>query len=485
MRRDAFLAAALLAVGLLACAAVEAVGWAGTWREASSAASIGGSELPRWRGVRLLCEMGLLKPGLAEARDRGEDNLSGSGSVVRYSLASPGRQLLPSTEAARNGGFLSRTKLPVLSIYARDDDLYSPSRGILVNRLKRGRAWERPVAVSLLRNGRPVLEVLAGLRVAGDKSRIPEGIKRSLRLFFRKEYGRAQAPASALVGGTGEISGLTLDRWEFFGLRFGRPIAHEVLRRAGVLAPRSRACLLLLNGKPLGIYGMTGDIDADFCRPRWGHTDFNVAHYEPTNVVLGPSKEFMDLWRSLFPLSFAERADVSGVQRSLDTDSIYRWAACVNFLAATDAQPYLLRDRARPGAKWFPVAWDVDHAFLARILVGAAGLKDPAEANMFIKPRCGDRLAWPLLIHSADNRSAFARVYRSLLAKELSTEALLPIIDEWERRMAPEIGLECEARGDLTPEGFHESMERLRDFVRRRPQIVSRQLEEFLASYGK
>ncbi len=91
--------------------------------------------------------------------------------------------------------YLSRTSLdqhrikekpgwPVLSIIANNKYLYDSEIGIIANRDKKGRLWERKAQVSLIENGEIVFSSSAGLRIHGGKRRTIKPYN-SFRLHFR------------------------------------------------------------------------------------------------------------------------------------------------------------------------------------------------------------------------------------------------------------------------------------------------------------
>ena len=81
--------------------------------------------------------------------------------------------------------------IPALSITTSDANLYDPTIGIYVNATQR---WEREASVELINpDGSEGFHINAGLRIRGGWSRHPNYAKHSFRLFFRSEYGAAQA----------------------------------------------------------------------------------------------------------------------------------------------------------------------------------------------------------------------------------------------------------------------------------------------------
>jgi len=83
--------------------------------------------------------------------------------------------------------------IPTISLVTHLDNLFDPSKGIYVNALQDGRAWERPVSVELIHpDGAEGFQINAGLRIRGGYGRMGNNPKHAFRLFFRSEYGAAR-----------------------------------------------------------------------------------------------------------------------------------------------------------------------------------------------------------------------------------------------------------------------------------------------------
>lgn len=105
--------------------------------------------------------------------------------------------LLPSTIILP--GEERRPGIPVVSLYVPNPSLWDLDTGILPNRLRHGRAWERQGFVSFFDGERLTFSGSVGVRIHGGGSRHtrnPQGF----RLFFRKQYGLPSMPARSAFG---------------------------------------------------------------------------------------------------------------------------------------------------------------------------------------------------------------------------------------------------------------------------------------------
>ena len=270
--------------------------------------------------------------------------------VQRAPARFPSTLAVPAEERSRPGA--------LLSVYTADRFLHDPAEGLLANPTAVGRDWERPATVSYFEDGALRFAANVGLRVHGGKSRTGSPVQ-SFRLYFRREYGSVQFRAGTLFGGRGDPltrlvahNDLRLDqrgRW----WRMVNPLAFDIARRIGALAPETRPASFVLNGEPQGLYVLTEHVRRPFLLSRFGHDNFERAS-EPRrirwtrDVVLPPPA---------FTL-----ADTEGW---IDVEGLTRWFVSVVFCGTSDPfQAVMFRDRTRPGAPWFWVNWDMDHSFM-------------------------------------------------------------------------------------------------------------------------
>jgi len=127
------------------------------------------------------------KPGLGwPARVTGAGGFFGNSQDIDYGM-DPDVVFDPRYEDLMDEALLS---IPSISLVTDLDNLFDSSKGIYVNAMQDGRAWERPVSVELIRpDGSAGFQVNAGLRIRGGYGRLGSNPKHAFRLFFRSEYG--------------------------------------------------------------------------------------------------------------------------------------------------------------------------------------------------------------------------------------------------------------------------------------------------------
>ena len=245
----------------------------------------------------------------------------------------------------------------VLSIYTEDHYLHDPEHGLLANPTRVGRDWEHPATVSYFEDGQLRFVSNIGLRVHGGKSRIGSPVK-SFRLYFRREYGSVQFRTGTLFGGKGDPltrlvahNDLRLDqrgRW----WHLVNPLAFDIARRIGALAPETQPASFVLNGKPQGLYVLTEHVRRPFLVSRFGHDNFDRA-----------DEALRRRW--MREVAAAPSFTMADAASWLDVESLTRWFVAVVFCGTSDPfQAVMFRDRTHPGARWFWVNWDMDHSFM-------------------------------------------------------------------------------------------------------------------------
>jgi len=250
-----------------------------------------------------------------------------------------------------------RPGIPVVSLYVPNPSLWDLDTGILPNRLRHGRAWERQGFVSFFDGERLTFSGSVGVRIHGGGSRHtrnPQGF----RLFFRKQYGLPSMPAQAAFG---EGHDYALKRvilhndmrvW-LKDMRFHltNPLAYEFARALGSITPATRPVRFYLNGVFQDVYVVTEHFDPrDYFSTHLGHS------------ALMDEQSMNRLWDQVQAIQPMRMREVS---KLVDIDNLTRWFIAVIFCGTHDAfqGPGQFMDPYRRPAPWFWVAWDMDESF--------------------------------------------------------------------------------------------------------------------------
>lgn len=378
-------------------------------------------------------------------------------AVGRSSHDAPSARVVSDAERNRGGA--------VVSVFIRPRDLHGRLRGLLANSRRSGADWERPAWVSFFEDGRLVLSAPAGARIHGGSSRelkLPQGF----RLYFRRKYGARELPG-AVVFGDGHPHPLRRvvlhndarhrgdgNRWQFMN-----PLAYDIARRVGSMAPPTRPVRFLLNGEFQGVYVLT-----EHLHPR----DYFEAH--PGRRMRESPDEINTLYRQVRALS---PLDMRSVGRLVDLDSLTRWFIAVVFCATGDAyqEPGIFRDTSRESAQWFWVNWDMDGSFRHADLDSFPALLSRTGARRARRPNDPrPYILTTLLDRDAEYRAYFMRTWTDAMNHALTKEFLDERYAHYER-LARDLGVDD--RRFLVP---------LRHFLTERPRLVWQTAEAWLGT---
>ena len=413
-------------------------------------------------------------------------------TVVRARAVLPDGELGPVVSESYFVGV--QATLPLLSLIIEPDDMWSPERGIYANPHQRGRAWERTVDVTYVgEDRRSGFHVQAGARIHGGASR--DLGKKSLRLYFRQEYGAGRLeyplfPGSAvrsfdqLVLHNGGQDWHTFPHPNYTNWTLVRnQLADRLALELGGYATRSRPALLFINGEPWGIYYIRERIDDHFLADQYGvaEADFldSPEHVGERATIMGDRENWDHLLDFVETHDLADPANYAHVQSQVDVANFIDYTI-LHIYAANFDWPHHNVQQFRPrvqGGRWQWMFWDTDHAF------GADG-HSYVELNLVERvleynwPETGGRDA--LLLRKLLENPAFLNRFLSraadLLNTTLAPQAVVAHIDALAAEIEPDIGYET-IRWSSSVD-WETSVQELRDFARRRPDYVRRHLVE-------
>ena len=250
-----------------------------------------------------------------------------------------------------------RPGIPAVSLYVPNPSLWDLDTGLLPNRLRHGRAWERQGFVSFFDGERLTFSGSVGVRIHGGGSRYtanPQGF----RLFFRKQYGLPSMPAQAAFGEGHDyaLKRVILHNDMRVWLKTTRfhlvnPLAYEFARAIGNITPATRPVRFYLNGIFQDVYVVTEHFDPrDYFSTHLGHP------------ALMDEENFNRLWEQVQAIQPMRMREVS---KLVDIDNLTRWFIAIIFCGTNDAfqGPGQFMDPHRSPAPWFWVAWDMDESF--------------------------------------------------------------------------------------------------------------------------
>lgn len=269
----------------------------------------------------------------------------------------PGSEL-PSTTSVPDNEIAQG--LPIMSVSVLERDLYDEQRGLYRNILEKGREWERQAFVSYFNDGGLVFGSAVGLRLHGGVSRHAE--KKSFRLLFRDEYGTDRFPAGALFSaGIDPLTSFVLDAAKEDATQIVDPIALDVSRMVGAIAPETRPVRFFLNGMDMGVYVAMEHVSPRYMRAHYGHDDFTVVRTKLFEKVSGDGYDYwlFHQWTKGTTFTMEELSE------RVDIENFSRWLIS-SLLCLTmdhDQGPVVRNDRQGADGRWFFINWDMDTSF--------------------------------------------------------------------------------------------------------------------------
>jgi len=382
-------------------------------------------------------------------------------TVIRARAVLSGARLGPVVSASYFVGVPAT--LPMISLIMDPDDLWDPDRGIYANPFERGKAWERPADVTYVdKDRRSGFHIPAGVRIHGGGSRDYD--KKSLRLYFRQEYGAGQLEYPLFAGSEvcsfeqlvlhgGGQDGLNPHRgnkgnWTLMRNQLADTLALEL----GGHATYNQPALVFINGEPWGIYQIRERLDDHFLADHYGieSADFLKApELSPGQViVMGDSEHWDHLLRFVETHDLSDPANYAHVQSQVDITNFIDYNILQIYAANADWPHHNVR-QFRPrvqGGRWRWILWDTDSGFGAYPVypysrVDSNMIQHVLEYN---HPRTGGRDL--LLLRKLLETPAFLERFLSRSAELLNTtlapRSVVAHIDALAADLEPDIAYE-------------------------------------------
>ena len=285
------------------------------------------------------------------------------------------------------------TQVSTLSLAIDPNELLDPDTGLHVNARMRGRPWERQASLELIDgDGQHRFQANCGLRMTGGWNRYPEMLKKSLRIYFRSEYGVSRlnyplfpdtplerydklilrsgngkawpSPWRALTGTTNN----SLERTTYLRDEFAR----DSQRDMGHPFSPGRFVHLYINGLYWGLYNLTERIDEAFAESRFGgpEEDYEVLKWIRSNGAVKASYGGTQNWNAMLQDVRGDVTDPENYQRiqgQLDIDNLIDYMLLNFMIGNTDWPDNNSYTFHKPGEFGFRfLCWDSEES-----LVGA------------------------------------------------------------------------------------------------------------------
>ncbi|MEM7115256.1 MAG: CotH kinase family protein [Chloroflexota bacterium] len=378
------------------------------------------------------------------------------------------------------------TSLPVLSLIVAPDDFWSKETGIYVNHVWKGREAERPLHLTYSDPSNQIeVDTNAGVRIHGGWTRYFLD-KKSLRLYFRGEYGDRMLNAPIFgEGGQQAFDTLVLHNSGQDLKLLRNTLIDRLTTEMGGYATRSQPVLVFINGRSWGIYTLREQIDPLFLQANLGIPAADISDTPNNRGQQSEQQLAVDTvhWEKL--VAFVTENDLSHpdnyayLQSQLDLPNfvnyyiLQMWAANVDW---PHHNVHQFRPRT-PGGRWEWIVWDNDFAFdlvthqmVDHVLIGGHPLGERSV------------LFWNKLLENPDFYNLFATRTADLLNTTLAPANVSRHIDELAAELTPDIGYEI-SRWSI-PTSWETAVAEMHQFAQERPERMLQHMVESLPLEG-
>ncbi len=376
--------------------------------------------------------------------------------------------------------------LPVLSLVVDPQELWDAERGIFTHPVLTGDEWERPAEMAFYEaDGSAGFAAPVGIRVHGGRSRLDE--KKSLRLYFRNEYGLPAIgyplfPQSdkrlfkrlVLHNGGQDYPAVSVN-----ATLLRNQLTGDLAREAGGFAVQTRPVLVFLNGELWGIYNLRERIDDRYLAENMQieNPDLLVGFEHDLEASYGDVEHWENLQRFVAENELDDPENYLYLQTQINLDNFIDYNLFQIITANADwPHSNQLKFRERAGGQWHWMFWDSDYAFglmpdsyiekdmFARVLEQEDELQQ--EAALLLEK----------LLRNPDFRNRFFVRLADLLNTVFRPQKVEKQVLEMAKGLRPDIVYETirwPGSGD-----WEAGVSYMQEFARRRPDIVRKQAVE-------
>jgi len=222
-------------------------------------------------------------------------------------------------------------KVPTMSLVLDRDDMFDAKYGIYSHPESKGPEWERAVSLEILDPEEPEgtrnIQVDSGIRIQGGAfRRFNVSLKKSFRLFFKREYGASKmlydlfpgAPLAAHEFDSLVLRMVSNDGYQWERIRTVQYARDEFARRTaldlGIPAGHGRYMQIYINGVYWGLYNVVERPDAGFARSYLG---VEKDEWDGLNSLLPINDAKPDPWNDLIDLIDDISENQSELERTL------------------------------------------------------------------------------------------------------------------------------------------------------------------------
>jgi hypothetical protein len=381
--------------------------------------------------------------------------------------------------------------LPVLSLVIDPVFLWNRHSGIYLNALKRGAKWRRPAQVEYFedKDSSP-LSFPAELKIDGNWSRNLE--KKSFQLSYQtaalQDHDRnailnpasADNPQPAVV-----VRAAAVD----VSYRLGDELFRSLYADVGGLVSRATPVMLLINGKPWGLYNLHEKIDRAYMKRVNGAGDYDFVD-DPGYRNPEHGRSWNDLLEFFATRDLTDDKNLQRATQLIDMENFTDYWL-FNIYGANFDWPqsnyFAFRKRAE-GERWRWISWDADATFnlekgLRHDTLGWA-TRGSLRHDLSYGGKERDEDGWLVstaiiraLLTNRNYQALFVRRFCKLHDSHFRPDRLKSRLETIVDRMKPQLTVDW-ARWAGSQQAYLDGVQGVRRFIAERPAIVIRQFQE-------
>ena len=378
--------------------------------------------------------------------------------------------------------------LPVLSIVAEPDDLYSYNSGIFAmgpgasdvfpySGANFWQDWEVPAHIEIIGDGRICFAQDIGLKVFGAYSRAIE--QKGMAVFARSKYGESTINYPLFPDHP-------YTEYKSFVLRSGgqdgpltkmRDVLQSgLLKEAGmnVSVMDYKTYVVYINGEYRGVYHMREKINKYYIAQHFGiddpdSIDLLVGNGTP---LVGSNEEYKALIDYMKTHSLADRKSFDYVASLMDVDSYMDYAVAEIYYDNTDLGNIKFWKDSHEGSKWRWIVYDLDWGMYKVTRDSVKAFIDPEGMGV---NKAYSTQVFRSLLQNEEWKQRFLKRFSELLSTAFEPQHVLERIDGITAAISGEFGRDRQITGQSAG-NYDAHMQRLRYFAENRPEIVVYQL---------
>jgi len=404
-----------------------------------------------------------------------------STTVVRAKAFEDGR--LPSRTVTHTFLMEPRHTLPVVSIAVDPADMWDPETGIYEMGPNASEEFpylganfwqdiEKPIHMEYFdEEGKLGFSLDAGFKIFGAYSRAMD--QKSFAIFARDRYGQDEIVyplfpdkpllyrfESIVLRTSGQDATLTKIRDSMMA---------RLVKDTGLDYQAYRPVVLYIDGQYWGLYNIREKVNEAYLASNHGVDPDDIDLLEGNSrVKAGDAEDYEELLKFVKTHDMSLKENYEAVKQRIDIQNYIDYQCAIIYFGNTDTGNIRYWRERSPNGKWRWIVYDQDWGFFNVEQNTLWYVTNPQGTGVGLK------FSTALMVNLLKNeefKNEFIQRFAYHLNHTFKTEHVLAVIDEMAKAIEPEMPRHLSRWGG-SMKSWHKQVEVLRDFARRRPEIL-------------